>query len=334
METQDRCYSVFVSAPFSLKRERSVAMESILLTNNIPITLEFVPVKSSNTKEIISRAISESDIYIALLGHRYGTVLKEEDGSKISFSEWEYEFAKHNGIYTIVFLQDRSELHKKRNDLRRGQTGDRHEIENESRLHAFYEKLSHSGNIIGYWSEDRLSDLSAKITSSILKASAYLKETQPEKGWIRAKSEKAEDIIDEEDMVGEVGIVYGIKNIPDGNSVLELKLISDHSAYELSRKLITLNTLYDELCALTGVSPLDYPLKVYQVEVGSLWIKIFGESKVISLCAKLISSAMSYVYSNYTDEGKFRTIPEKIEMVGSLLELSKKLKKEGEDTLS
>ena len=41
---------------------------------------------------------------------------------------------------------------------------------------------------------------------------------------------------------------------------------------------------------------------------------------------------MSYVYRNYTAEGKLKTIPEKIEVVESILELSKKLKLEGQDT--
>ncbi len=327
MENQNRFYQVFIGAPFSLHREREIAIRSIIATKNIPVSLDFVsPI--NRAKEGIGKAISNSDIYIAILGHRYGSGLKDENGREISFSEWEYKEAKSAGIYTIALLENWSEIEKKRNNIEAYSR----ESMNAVQLFKFYENLRNSCDFIKYWTEDNLAGLEDNIKYSILKASAELRRTQPERGYIRATIGKDEDALKGKEITGDARIVYASDNIPVGNSLLELKLISNKFVNDVSRKLFAINSLYNELCSLAGVSIVKFPLKIERIEVGSLWINIFGESKVITLCAKLISSAISYAYRNFTTEGKIVAIPEKIEVVESFLELSKKLRKEGENT--
>jgi hypothetical protein len=94
----------------------------------------------------------------------------------------------------------------------------------------------------------------------------------------------------------------------------------------LVNKLISLDTLYKELCFLINVSPAEHPLNISKVESGSLWIKVFGESRVISLLTSLLESWIQFVYRNYTREGKiFRNI----QLIESILDLDTKIKKGG-----
>ena len=93
---------------------------------------------------------------------------------------------------------------------------------------------------------------------------------------------------------------------------------------------MSLENIYLELCMLLKISPNDPPLKISRVEAGSLWIKVFGESKVIVLMTSAIEAAAAYVYRNYTDEGRktvqAAAIPKDVETLRSILNLVPTLK--------
>lgn len=120
--------------------------------------------------------------------------------------------------------------------------------------------------------------------------------------------------------------------VPIGNSTIELYLETECSIENIISKLQALNSIYLQLCNLIGSSAIDYPLTIQNLETGSLWIKVFGESKVISMCVKLISSFILYIYKNHTVEGKIEQTPIKLEILYKILELSKKLDEVGVDT--
>jgi hypothetical protein len=80
------------------------------------------------------------------------------------------------------------------------------------------------------------------------------------------------------------------------------------------------------------VSKSQYPLQVIKIESGSLWIKLFGESKVITLLTSLIESAAKFFYRNFTNEGKITSLPRNVEAIEAILSLTKKLEAEGIDT--
>jgi hypothetical protein len=46
---------------------------------------------------------------------------------------------------------------------------------------------------------------------------------------------------------------------------------------------MALEQLYSLTAELLDVSPAEFPLTITHLEVGSLWIKLFGQSKVISM---------------------------------------------------
>lgn len=127
--------------------------------------------------------------------------------------------------------------------------------------------------------------------------------------------------------------VIELQNVaPKGNRAIGLYFETKYSVENIISKLQALNSIYVQLCELTGASSIDYPLTIQNLETGSLWVKVFGESKVISLFINLIKSGISYMHRNLTVEGKIEQIPNKLETLDTFLDLSKKLEEIGVDT--
>ncbi len=117
----------------------------------------------------------------------------------------------------------------------------------------------------------------------------------------------------------------------EGYKDLSITFPSIPTLNNLIRKLSALEGLYNELCRLLDVSTSEYPLEIVKIEVGSLWLKLFGESRVISLMTKFAESSVSYLYRNFTNEGKIMAIPQNVEVINSLLQLSENLEQSGID---
>jgi len=115
---------------------------------------------------------------------------------------------------------------------------------------------------------------------------------------------------------------------------LSILLESTLSIAQFSVKLLSLEQMYDELAPLFGISTLEHPVKIVKIESGSLWADILGYPKIIDLMESLISGAVSYMYRNFTKEGKITSIPRKVESIDSILQLRSRLKDAGIDTIS
>lgn len=125
----------------------------------------------------------------------------------------------------------------------------------------------------------------------------------------------------------------GGNDIPNSSeSPLALWLPARLDLSDFARRLIALQSLYSELCMLLSVSESDHPLRISKIESGSLWVKVFGESRVIGLMVSFIEKTASWVYRTYTAEGKLASVPRKVEAIDSLLELTKRLQDAGLDT--
>ncbi len=68
------------------------------------------------------------------------------------------------------------------------------------------------------------------------------------------------------------------------------------------------------------------------MEAGSLWLKLFGESKVVTLLTRLIETGVGYLYRRFTNEGQIASIPRQVESVEAVLRLSETLREMGIDT--
>lgn len=86
---------VFVSSTFSdLIKERQAAVEAILTAGHIPAGMELFTAGDESQMEVIKQWIDESDIYLLILGGRYGSI---EPITGKSYTQLEYEYALSKG---------------------------------------------------------------------------------------------------------------------------------------------------------------------------------------------------------------------------------------------
>lgn len=97
-----RRLQVFVSSTYlDLVEERQAAVGAILKSGHIPAGMELFTARDKSQWEIIKRWIDESDVYMLILGGRYGSVELE---SGVSYTELEYNYASEIGkpLFAVV----------------------------------------------------------------------------------------------------------------------------------------------------------------------------------------------------------------------------------------
>ncbi len=138
------------------------------------------------------------------------------------------------------------------------------------------------------------------------------------------------------------GFIAGLENLTKNYQTIPLN-IENHkelsiilsSKMTLSKFIVKLQSLektYEEICIIMNISIIEYPIQISKIESGSLWVKIFGHSKVISLLTGFIESSAQFVYRHTTIEGKISAIPKKLESINNILELRNNLKQAGVST--
>lgn len=98
----DKRYQVFVSSTYlDLIKERLRVMYTLLRMNCFPAGMELFPASDFDPRTIIKKVIEDSDYYVLLIGARFGTEAEKEQ----SFTQWEYEYAKGQGLPILTFLR-------------------------------------------------------------------------------------------------------------------------------------------------------------------------------------------------------------------------------------
>lgn len=101
---------VFVSSTYTdLIEERQAAVQAILDAGHIPAGMELFKAGKSQMKTI-KRWIDESDVYMLILGGRYGSIEKE---SGLSYTELEYRYALFKNMPVFAIILDDSFLFTK-----------------------------------------------------------------------------------------------------------------------------------------------------------------------------------------------------------------------------
>lgn len=87
---------IFVSSTYKdLMEERQAAVEAILDAGHIPAGMELFKAGNESQLKTIYKWIDESDVYMLILGGRYGSVAAEAGKS---YTQLEYEYALDKGI--------------------------------------------------------------------------------------------------------------------------------------------------------------------------------------------------------------------------------------------
>lgn len=103
-----------------------------------------------------------------------------------------------------------------------------------------------------------------------------------------------------------------------------ITLFYTENTKDFAEKILAINALYDELCFLLNVSQAQSPLRIGKIESGSLFTKLFGDTRVVGLLCSLVERAVEYFHRNHTTEGQIASIPKQIESFESMMNLIKK----------
>lgn len=102
---------VFVSSTYTdLTEERQAAVQAILDAGHIPAGMELFKAGNASQLQTIYRWIDECDIYMLILGGRYGSI--DLDSQK-SYTQLEYEYAIKNNVPVFSVVLTNKMLHFK-----------------------------------------------------------------------------------------------------------------------------------------------------------------------------------------------------------------------------
>jgi len=97
---------VFVSSTFSdLIKERQAAVESILTAGHIPAGMELFTPGNESQLEVIKQWIDESDVYLLILGSRYGSI-EAKTGKSYTQLEYEYALSRSKPLFACVLKDE------------------------------------------------------------------------------------------------------------------------------------------------------------------------------------------------------------------------------------
>ncbi|MBA9027592.1 DUF4062 domain-containing protein [Peribacillus huizhouensis] len=165
---QDKKFQIFISSTYKdLIEAREKVFSTILSMYHFPVGMEMFSADNDEQWKIIQDTMMDSDYYILIIGHRYGSVTKEG----ISYTEKEYDYAKSLGIPIMSFVRNR--------DVATTPNEREGNKSNEKKLDEFIKKVT-EGKMCEFW--ETSDDLVNKITIALVKAFSRHQRT----GWIRA----------------------------------------------------------------------------------------------------------------------------------------------------
>ena len=194
---------IFISSTYKdLQDERQAAVEAILGSNNIPAGMELFKAGNNSQWETIKKWINDSDIYMLILGGRYGSI---EPTSKKSYIQLEYEYAISKDI--PVFATVLSDSFIKRKESSSSNPDDISEHSNKY-LYDEFKKLVMSKMV-------KIVDDCKDIKLAIHESLSELKEDYDFEGWARGVSDSTYNNLVEQNskLVQEVNELKGNKEI-------------------------------------------------------------------------------------------------------------------------
>lgn len=169
---------VFISSTYTdLLPERQAAVEAILRAGHIPAGMELFAAGDKSQMEIIKRWIDDSDVFLLILGGRYGSI-EPESGKSYVHIEYEYAVSRNKACFAYVI--DNDELG------RRGQQDyDKfREIRNKEKKLENFRKTVTDNRIVRFWSN--FYELRAFIIESLTGTSLTdLLEEKKLRGWVK-----------------------------------------------------------------------------------------------------------------------------------------------------
>ncbi|MFW1433741.1 DUF4062 domain-containing protein [Vibrio parahaemolyticus] len=176
MEFIRKRLQVFISSTFTdLINERQAAVEAILTAGHIPAGMELFTSGDESQMDVIKTWIDESDVYMVIIGGRYGSL---EPKTLKSYTQLEYEYALEQGkpIFACVITDASQEQRVKEFG------SSALEVENPQKMKDFRQLVL--SKVVKFW--DDAKDIKI-VTGETL---SHLARRDDLKGWVR-ESEQA-----------------------------------------------------------------------------------------------------------------------------------------------
>ncbi len=201
-----RKLQVFVSSTYTdMLPERQAAVEAILRADHIPAGMELFAAGNESQWETIQRWIDDSDVYMLILGGRYGSI---EPNSGKSYIQLEYEYAIEKNKPVFAAVIDEAYLTSKVKEI----GPDAMERVNGLLLNTFREMVT--GKICRFFKD--LGDLKLIVFESL----ANLNRNEQLGGWIRGS-----EVIDPKSTLEEVSRLQG-ENVTLRNKITDLETVT------------------------------------------------------------------------------------------------------------
>lgn len=166
---------VFVSSTFDdLVKERQAAVEAILTAGHIPAGMELFTAGDESQMEVIKQWIDESDIYLLILGGRYGSI-EPKTGKSYTQLEYEYALSKGKPLFACVINDAAIEPRVKSEGTKAV------EMENPQKLKEF--RAAVLSKMSKFW------DDSKDIKIAVAETLSHLARREELVGWVRSNSQ-------------------------------------------------------------------------------------------------------------------------------------------------
>jgi len=185
-----RKLQVFISSTYlDLMEERQAAVGAILKAGHIPAGMELFTAGDRSQLDTINSWIDESDVYMLILGGRYGAV---EPVSNISYTELEFDYAasQNKPMFAVVIKEDALERKIRAHGTSYS------EKENPKELKLFREKVL--GRISSFFED--VKDIKLCVHESLADYSA----NRELSGWVSGN-----EIVDSKPLIEEINKLSG-----------------------------------------------------------------------------------------------------------------------------
>ncbi|WP_076924658.1 DUF4062 domain-containing protein [Pseudoalteromonas sp. EB27] len=242
---------VFVSSTYlDLVPERQAAVSAILKSGHIPAGMELFTAGDQSQWSIIKRWIDESDVYMLILGGRYGSV---EPDSGLSYTELEYNYALDIGKPLFAVVINDKALDAKIKKIGASVLEKDHPVE----LSAFKQKVL--SNMSSFYDDEK------DIRLCVLESLPEIAATRELDGWISGA-----EVPDTKSLVDEITrLTKENRDLTNEMSSLQDKLKKAPSSKE--------NSSNEELAIILKSIEIDFPKAMEQPKMNLyaalMWLK-------------------------------------------------------------
>ena len=229
-----RKLQVFVSSTFQdLIEDRQSAVAAILKSGHIPAGMELFTSGDKSQMETIRNWIDESDVYMLILGGRYGSI---EPSTGVSYTELEFDYAveQEKALFSVVINEDTLEARIKEYG------SNMMEKDNPKQLGMFREKVL--SNISSFFDDSK--DIKLCVYESLSDFSS----NRDLKGWV-----SADEVANVQPLLDE------INRLNKENENLNEKLSTAERKIGLSSKPGTSDHDFEELVNLLNAININVP---------------------------------------------------------------------------